>query len=200
VLNALAASAWHGASAWITKRSPARLATFTLPPMRLEYQRIGDLTAGQRCLQRQPASLVAAVDVLRQFADRWAESAHRGDMRELGDVRRGTPSAGSENDRRSGVGAVIAIGENAGCQPDDRRGLRPGRSRPTPIRRRILPSGGLTSYLNRGDTILMKGSRMLALEKLAAGDQGLGRFSGQEGTANAAAKERSRATSAASRG
>ncbi len=167
VLNALAAIGVARRFGADHEEIAARLATFTLPPMRLEYQRIGDVTLVNDAYNANPASLAAAVDVLVNLPTDGRKVLIVGDMRELGEASEELHRQAAEMIARSGVNLVIAIGENGRLVSRTIDAVSGGSVETHAYSSADSAKRRLTSYLKRGDAILMKGSRMLALEKLA---------------------------------
>lgn len=144
----------------------ARLATFTLPPMRLETWRAGRLTVVNDAYNANPASLAAAVEVLTEMAVPKRRVLIVGDMRELGESSERLHVEAAERIARSDVQMVVAVGEHAKLIAQTIR--RSGSDIEThAFASTDLARKRLTSYLRRDDTVLIKGSRALGLERLA---------------------------------
>jgi len=144
----------------------ARLATFSLPPMRLEYQRVGDLTLVNDAYNANPASLAAAVDVLVNLPTDGRKVLIVGDMRELGEASEELHRQAAEKIAHSDVNMVIAIGEKARLVTRTIQAASGGAVETHAYSSADSAKRRLVSYLDRTDAILMKGSRLLALEKL----------------------------------
>jgi UDP-N-acetylmuramoyl-tripeptide--D-alanyl-D-alanine ligase len=134
--------------------------------MRLEYQRVGDLTLVNDAYNANPASLAAAVDVLVSLPTDGRKVLIVGDMRELGEASEELHRQAAEKIARSGVNMVIAIGQQARLVSRTVETVSSGAVETHAYASVDSARRRLVSYLDRHDTILMKGSRLLALEKL----------------------------------
>lgn len=166
VLNALAAIGVARRFGVDHDEIAERMATFTLPPMRLEYQRIGGLTLVNDAYNANPASLAAAVDVLVNLPSDGRKVLIVGDMRELGEASDELHRKAAETIARSGVNMVIAVGEKARLVSRTVEMASGGAVETHAYSSADSAKRRLVTYLNRADTILMKGSRVVALEKL----------------------------------
>lgn len=166
VLNALAAIGVARRLGVDHEEIAARLATFSLPPMRLEYQRVGDLTLINDAYNANPASLAAAVDVLVSLPTEGRKVLIVGDMRELGQASDELHRQAAEKIAGSGVNMVICIGEKSRLVSRTIEAVSGGAVETHAYSSAVSAKRRLVSYLNKNDTILMKGSRLLALEKL----------------------------------
>lgn len=167
VLNALAAIGVARRFGVDHEEIAGRLATFTLPPMRLEYHRFGALTLINDAYNANPASLAAAVDVLVSLPADGRKVLIVGDMRELGAASEELHRQAAERIARSGINLVIAVGDNARLVSRTIDAVSGGSVETHAYSSADSARRRLTSYLRRDDTILMKGSRLVALEKLA---------------------------------
>jgi len=138
------------------------LATLERPAHRMSVRRAGDLTVIDDSYNASPAAVHAALAVLR--AVRGRRIAVLGDMLELGTLSVGAHEAVGADVAKS-VDALVAVGELAGtiAAAAERDGLRE-------VHR--AADGGealvrLRQLLRPGDTVLVKGSRALSLDKLA---------------------------------
>lgn len=143
-----------------------RLATFVLPPMRMNLERLGSLTLINDAYNANPASLAAAIDTLRDMPAAGRRVAIVGDMRELGGDSDRLHAVAAQQMADAGLDMVIAVGEKAEII---RRTIKECTPREIEIHAYSSTEGAkrrLTQYLEPADTILVKGSRALALEKL----------------------------------
>jgi UDP-N-acetylmuramoyl-tripeptide--D-alanyl-D-alanine ligase len=166
VLNALAAIGVARRFGVDHEEIAARLATFALPPMRLEYERIGELTLINDAYNANPASMAAAVDVLVSLPAAGRKVLIVGDMRELGAASPELHRRAAEMIARSGVNVVVAVGEYAKLVSKTIEAAGSGQVETHAYSSADSAKRRLVEYLDRRDTILMKGSRALALEKL----------------------------------
>ena len=138
------------------------LETLERPAHRMSVRRTGDLTVIDDSYNSSPAAVHAALAVLRDVPGR--RIAVLGDMLELGSLSVGAHEAVGADVAKS-VDALVAVGELAVtiAASAERHGLRD-------VHR--ATDGGealvrLRQLLRPGDTVLVKGSRALALDKLA---------------------------------
>ena len=168
VFNALAAIAVARRLSMDHEEIAERLASFTLPPMRMAVERIGRLTLINDAYNANPASMAAAVEVLCDVSVAERRVLIVGDMRELGPASELLHRQVAEQIGRAGIDLVITVGENARLIADAIEESSEGLTETHAHGSVALAQRRLTSYLRGSDTILIKGSRALALEKLAA--------------------------------
>ncbi len=145
----------------------AALATFILPPMRLEARRIGQLTLINDAYNANPASMAAAIDVLCETPAIKRRVMIVGDMRELGDASERLHREAAERIARANIQAVIAVGERSKLVTQTIRQVAGSGAEVHAFASTDLARKRLVSLLRPDDTILIKGSRALGLEKLA---------------------------------
>jgi UDP-N-acetylmuramoyl-tripeptide--D-alanyl-D-alanine ligase len=167
VINAMAAIAVARRFNMDHDEIAARLATFELPPMRLQRECVGGVTLINDAYNANPASLAAAVDVLAGEATQGRRVLIVGDMRELGAESERLHRLAAENIGRSPIDVVISVGQRARLIATTIREVSGGRIEThayasTPLARRRI-----TQYIRIGDTIALKGSRLLGLETIA---------------------------------
>ena len=138
------------------------LATLERPAHRMSVRRAAGLVVIDDSYNASPAAVHAALAVLRDVRGR--RVAVLGDMLELGSLSVGAHEAVGVDVAKS-ADALVAVGELAGtiAAAAERNGLRE-------VQR--AADGGealvrLRQLLRPGDTVLVKGSRALALDKLA---------------------------------
>ena len=138
------------------------LETLERPAHRMSARRAGDLTVIDDSYNSSPAAVHAALTVIRGVRGR--RVAVLGDMLELGALSVGAHEAVGA-DVAASVDALVAVGELAAtiAAAAERNGLRE-------VYR--AADGGeallrLRQILRPGDTVLVKGSRALALDRLA---------------------------------
>lgn len=190
IINALAAI---GVARWFGMdhgEVAAALASFTLPPMRLEHERIGRLTLINDAYNANPTSMAAAVETLVDAPAPGRRVLIIGDMRELGTASEALHRQSAERIARSPVDLVIAIGENARLVSKTVQTVSENRIQShayasvQTARRRLL------THLKSNDTVLIKGSRALGMEKLAETirERGVGTAGGSKKRAQPARK------------
>jgi UDP-N-acetylmuramoyl-tripeptide--D-alanyl-D-alanine ligase len=182
VLNALAAIAVGRRFGMDHDEIAERLATFTLPSMRLEAERVGQLTLINDAYNANPASMAAGVGVLSDMPARGRKVLIVGDMRELGAAAAELHKAAAQHIAGVGVDLVIAVGEHAKLISRTIETTSNGATETHAYATTALARRRLISHLKPSDTILVKGSRALGLEALVEairewgqGEQGAGR-------------------------
>jgi len=166
VFNAMAAIGVARRFGMTDEQIAARLADFRLPPMRLDYERAGPITLINDAYNANPASVTAAVEVLEQTPSAGRRVVVLGDMRELGEASR---RLHEEVARRLGAGRldlVIAVGEHARLVRDVVRRASARRIEAHAYASTDLARRRVGALLAPGDTVLVKGSRLLALERV----------------------------------
>ncbi len=138
---------------------------FSLPPNRLAVQRLSQVVLIDDCFNANPQSVAVALKVLAASAPKERRLAILGDMLELGDSserlhQKIGEEAGGCVDRLVVIGekcrAVIAGAEKAGLPP----------SRIRQYKKTADVGEELFDIVQEGDTILVKGSRAMSLEKI----------------------------------
>jgi UDP-N-acetylmuramoyl-tripeptide--D-alanyl-D-alanine ligase len=138
------------------------LATLERPAHLMSVRRAADIVVIDDSYNSSPAAVQAALAVLRDVPGR--RVAVLGDMRELGTLSVGAHEAVGVEVARS-ADALVAVGELAAtiAAAAERNGMR--------VVHRAADGGEalvrLRQLLRPGDTVLVKGSRALALDKLA---------------------------------
>jgi len=168
VLNALAAIGVARRFGMADAEIAERLATFELPPMRLDSRQAGSLTLINDAYNANPASMAAAVDVLVSTPAQGRRALIVRDMRELGHASVDLHRETAERIGKSPLDVVIAVGENAKLVRDTAHEASGGRIETHAYATTDLARRRLASLLRAGDTVLVKGSRAMALEKLVA--------------------------------
>jgi len=143
-----------------------RLASFELPPMRLQYERIGDMTLINDAYNANPASLTAAVDVLADTLARARRVLIVGDMRELGRDSQRLHTQAAEYIAHKRIDVVVAVGQNAKLITKTIRQAGPETVETHGYASTALAKRRIVSHLRADDTVLIKGSRALGLEIL----------------------------------
>lgn len=164
-LNALAALAVGRELGIEMAGGAAQLARFTAPSMRLETHRYGRLTLINDAYNANPASMAAALDVLRSWPIGYRRFFVAGQMRELGEA---SPAKHEELGRQvtaAGIEVFLAVGEMADVTAEAAR--RSGRF--TQVETAANPADAvavLKRVVRPDDVILIKGSRAEGLEAL----------------------------------
>jgi UDP-N-acetylmuramoyl-tripeptide--D-alanyl-D-alanine ligase len=166
VFNALAAIAVARRFGMDHDQIAARLATFVLPPMRLECVRVGRTTIINDAYNANPASMAAALGVLGETPARGRRVMIVGDMRELGEASERLHRQLAENIGRADVQVVIAVGDQSRLIAGTVRQIGGGHIEAHAFGTTDLARNRVVAYLRPDDTVLIKGSRALGLEKL----------------------------------
>ncbi len=143
-----------------------RLATFTLPPMRLQRECFGGLTIINDAYNANPSSLAAAVDVLTSEPTQGRRVLVVGDMRELGEASERLHREAAENIAQHRVDMVISVGEYARLMAGVIREISQKRIETHAYADTSRARRRITQYVQLGDMVLLKGSRTIGLEAL----------------------------------
>ncbi len=145
----------------ILKRSPF----LTLPPQRLSVMRLPNLVLIDDSFNANPQSMAAALEVLCASADRAKRVAILGDMLELGES---SILFHQELGKRAGgcVDRLVVIGKMAPAVIDGALSAGMTKNKIRCYQRAEEVGAELFDIFHFGDTILVKGSRKMALEKI----------------------------------
>jgi UDP-N-acetylmuramoyl-tripeptide--D-alanyl-D-alanine ligase len=164
VANCLAACAAAYAMGMQPGDMPEAIATVSVPPMRLRVVRLGMTTLIDDCYNANPQSMRAALEVLRRSASPERRVAFLGDMLELGE---------SSADRHEALGREAGVVTSRLCLVGPMgehvaRGARAvGLEAVWRFESARLAREALFDIVRPGDTILVKGSRAMALESVS---------------------------------
>lgn len=167
VYNALAAAAAGVALNVPLEKAADALANFVPTKLRSQVLTHKGLRLINDSYNANPPAMRAALDVLAQIEMPKAgrRIAVLGDMRELGDI---TDQAHSElgTDAASKVDALFALGDQAHrvVQAAQKAGLSPSNSQAFTHSESLITA--LKTFVTPGDTLLVKGSRGLAMEHI----------------------------------
>ncbi|MCZ6654486.1 MAG: UDP-N-acetylmuramoyl-tripeptide--D-alanyl-D-alanine ligase [Planctomycetota bacterium] len=164
--NALAAYAVARRLGMSSEDIIRRLATFKLPEMRLQMQRRGNITVINDCYNANPASMQAAMDTIGSMDTPGRRVAIVGDMRELGEHAREHHQELGRLIARSNIDVLLTVGRFADVVCESAR--RAGSDRLVLHASRSVDdlSSRIGTLLKPTDTVLLKGSRALRLERL----------------------------------
>jgi UDP-N-acetylmuramoyl-tripeptide--D-alanyl-D-alanine ligase len=166
VINALGAIGVARRLGMTDEEIADRLATFELPPMRLQQERIGELTVINDAYNANPASMAAALDVLTTSPVAGRRVFVMGEMRELGKESDRLHEELADKAGKSGIDVVIAIGKQS---KRIAKAVKEASSAEVETHAHVSVQAAkrrFISYLEPDDTILIKGSRALELERL----------------------------------
>ena len=135
------------------------LAELTLPPMRMEILEFKGATIVLDAYNASPASMVAAIDTLADLPCKGRRLAVIGEMKELGAfTEEGHRLVGDALSKRR-INSAIFFGEQAALSMAAARGVE------TSMAKSLDDVTQFLSRLRPGDTVLIKGSRAMELEK-----------------------------------
>ncbi len=165
VLNALAAIGVAREMGIGLTEAADRLAEFRPPPMRMEVHRWGQVTLINDAYNANPASMAAALAVLRNWPDAGRRVFVAGDMWELGTATLTKHQQLGRQIAEAGIEVLVAVGDladavtqaareaSAAIQVEAASGIEDAADR-------------LGQVIQPGDAILLKGSRAVGLEAL----------------------------------
>ena len=163
VENALAALACAWAVGVPLSVAKARLTSFETMPLRSQVVRCNGLTILNDCYNANPLSFARALEALRDMQVR-RKIAIVGDMLELGEYAPSAHQAIGRLATQLGIDQVMAVGEYA---ENVAQGVREERRDNVTTYRTVQELlQQLPSVLQRGDGLLVKGSRRLSLEQV----------------------------------
>jgi UDP-N-acetylmuramoyl-tripeptide--D-alanyl-D-alanine ligase len=165
IYNALAAIAVGLELGLTPDEIRAGIATFQASAMRLAIEKIGPYTIINDAYNASPLSMQAAIDTLGMVA-RGRKVAVLGDMLELGDLAAAAHAKVGEQLADSGVQVVVTVGEQA--RHIAAAALAGGVKVAVPCAGHDEAAEALRKLLRPGDTVLVKGSRGMKMEKMLA--------------------------------
>jgi UDP-N-acetylmuramoyl-tripeptide--D-alanyl-D-alanine ligase len=132
--------------------------------MRLRVIRLGDITLIEDCYNANPQSVGAALEVLRQCSDVERRIAFLGDMLELGESAQAQHEAIG---RKVGalVNRLVAVGPLGECTAKGASAV--GLTQIWRFETAAQAREALFDIIRPGDTILVKGSRAMAMETIS---------------------------------
>jgi UDP-N-acetylmuramoyl-tripeptide--D-alanyl-D-alanine ligase len=163
VQNALAAIAVGRVLGICGRKLQNGLAEYKGFPMRQELLHIAPYTFINDTYNANPASMAEALHVLAQFS-KGQKIAVLGDMLELGDWARQEHEKVGKEAAELGVDVLITLGPLAGYIAESAR--QNGMQRVYSVPDHAAAAAQLQKILKPGDTILLKGSRGMAMENI----------------------------------
>ncbi|MBM3330828.1 UDP-N-acetylmuramoyl-tripeptide--D-alanyl-D-alanine ligase [candidate division WOR-3 bacterium] len=161
VANCLAACAGAYAMGMWPGDMPDAIARLEPLPMRLRVQKLGDITLIEDCYNANPQSVGAALKILEKCGPVERRVAFLGDMHELGES-----SAVRHEDLGREVGTfvsrLVAVGPMG--EHTARGASTAGLKQVARFDRAEQARGAVFDFVRPGDTILVKGSRAMAME------------------------------------
>lgn len=144
----------------------ARLATFTAPAMRHELIRAGGVTIINDAYNANPPSAFAAIDTLECFQAEGRKHVVFGEMRELGPRTGELHRSVAERLRQAQFARVLLVGAAADYMAESLQAPGLFNTRVTCVPDVNACVDELMSDLRDGDVVLLKGSRVVGLERL----------------------------------
>ena len=168
VYNALASAAVSFSVGMTVDEIKIGLETFRAFPMRFEVIRGNGITVINDCYNANPTSMKESIKELLRIGAKGRVVAVLGDMRELHDF--------SETEHRSlgrmvcemGIDVFVAVGEMMGLAAEERAALKGEKCVTGAFTFKDIEAAkkDIGKIIRRGDTILVKGSRAMSMEKI----------------------------------
>jgi UDP-N-acetylmuramoyl-tripeptide--D-alanyl-D-alanine ligase len=142
-----------------------RLSTAELPPMRMEVLKVHGVRILLDAYNASPPSMAAAIETVMELPGHGNRHAILGEMRELGDYAESAHRALGELIAKSGLESVALIGKPTAWTREsaERMGMKP---QAIVSLEDVLAARGYLETIPMGDTVLIKGSRALELERV----------------------------------
>lgn len=161
VQNALAAIAVGRVLGMTLDEIAQGLAAFVPSGMRFAVQRVGDYTFINDAYNASPRSTAGAIDNLAEVAD-GRKIVVFGDMLELGDITEDAHRGIGRKVAEKGVDAIFTYGSLASLAAEEAKMCGVGTAVACDSHEEIVEQ--LKTYLEAGDTVLVKGSRGMKME------------------------------------
>lgn len=161
-VGALATAKWLGVD---LPAAAARLADFRLPPMRWQTEQIRDVTVIMDCYNANPDSMRAALETFSHLPATGRRIAVLGDMKELGQASEALHAKLGKDLGKFNVDFAWAVGQYGECVA---RAAAVGGLGSSVVCAATLEEAAekVSACLKPGDALLVKGSRIMAMEKL----------------------------------
>ena len=143
-----------------------RFADFKLPDMRLHIEQRGDMTVINDCYNANPASMAAALQVISEVTTVGRRVAIIGDMKELGVQAQRLHEELGARIAAANIDVLVGVGEYASLVCESARTHGNGNLELHTSETVDALTSRLKTLLRPGDTILVKGSRALRLERV----------------------------------
>jgi UDP-N-acetylmuramoyl-tripeptide--D-alanyl-D-alanine ligase len=172
VYNALAASAVCLSLGITTDEIKAALERYRAFPMRFEIFRVNNITVINDAYNANPSSVEESLKELVRMRSDGRIVAVLGDMYELGEFSEGLHRSIGEMIPGLGINVFVAVGEMMAITAEESRkakGLKSGGNAPLEVydfRSSEEVAQNITDIVRDGDTVLVKGSRAMGMEKI----------------------------------
>ena len=166
VVNAMAAIAIGTRFRMTHDEIAAALADVEPPPMRMELQKIGEITVVNDAYNANPASMRAAFDTLDSMKSAGRKVLVLGDMRELGHNAPKCHQAVGRDAGRSTANVIIAAGAFARVVTDGATAVAETSKRIYAYPSIEALEAKIRTLLEPGDVVLLKASRGVRLERI----------------------------------
>jgi UDP-N-acetylmuramoyl-tripeptide--D-alanyl-D-alanine ligase len=139
---------------------------FTPPPMRMALERAGDVLVLNDAHNANPESMAAALDLLALWPER-RKVFFCGDMKELGRAAPAAHDALGRSVAAAGVGRLVCVGELAARvgRAAERAGLAADAI--STLADAAEAAAEAAGIVRPGDLVLVKGSRVMGMERIA---------------------------------
>ena len=171
VYNALAASAVSVSLGVEIKEIKTALEAYRGVPMRFEIINMKGITVINDSYNANPSSVEKSVKELARLGTGGRIVAVLGDMRELDAFSEKEHRAAGDMIRETGVDVFVAVGEMMGLAAEESRKVKGGKAGPEVFIFKDVYSAkeNIMDILKQGDTVLVKGSRAMSMEKIIEG-------------------------------
>lgn len=171
VYNALAASAVSVSLGVGIEEIKTALEAYSGIPMRFEIMEIKGITVINDSYNANPSSMEKSVKELVRLGAGGRTVAVLGDMRELDAFAEKEHRATGDMIRETGVDVFVAVGEMMGLAAEESRKVKGGKTAPEVFTFKDVNSAkeDIMDILKKGDTVLVKGSRSMSMEKIIEG-------------------------------
>ncbi len=171
VYNALAASAVCVSLGVEIEGIKTALEAYKGIPMRFEILRKLGITVINDSYNANPSSMEKSVKELARLGAGGRTVAVLGDMRELDAFAEKEHRAAGDMVRETGVDVFVAVGEMMSLAAEESRSMKGGKAAPEVY---TFPDANsakenIMDILKQGDTVLVKGSRSMSMEKIIEG-------------------------------
>jgi UDP-N-acetylmuramoyl-tripeptide--D-alanyl-D-alanine ligase len=139
--------------------------------MRFEIMKIKGITVINDSYNANPSSMEKSVKELVRLGTGGRKVAVLGDMLELDEFSEKEHRATGDIIRETGVDVFVGVGEMMGLAAEESRKVKGGKTAPEVFTFKDVNSAkeDIMDILKQGDTVLVKGSRSMSMEKIIEG-------------------------------